>query len=248
MGNMLVNRVTLVEALKQLDPVKIQKYLQTTLSTNFIKFPFFEATNVVMSGVDLTPTLRGVVAGSVFCTTTLPITNYRFRKSMDLPISPKDLYQAYAPTVMRVIIYGIVRNKVGTAIAGLNPEWAQTNAGRFVNMFFTVMAACVISAPGNEFRGYCLQPPAKAQPFAQFFQPEKFIRSTTVGALIMSISLGVGTLATPQVEKLVNKLRAYFKQHPVGILLVVLFALNNIIAARRQKELIDTLEKPALKN
>ena len=111
-NNMLVNRVTLVEALKQLDPVKIQKYLQTTLSTNFIKFPFFEATNVVMSGVDLTPTLRGAVAGSIFCTTTLPITNYRFRKSMDLPISPKDLYQAYAPTVMRDIIYGIVRNKV----------------------------------------------------------------------------------------------------------------------------------------
>jgi len=155
---------------------------------------------------------------------------------MDLPISPKDLYQAYAPTVMRDIIYGIVRNKVSAILMGRNPEWANTNAGRFVNMFFTVMAACVISAPGNEFRGYCLQPPAKAQPFAQFFQPEKFIRSTTVGALIMSISLGVGTLATPQVEKLVTKLREVLKGNPAGYLLPILLIVAYVLQQQRKDE------------
>ena len=132
--------------------------------------------------------------------------------------------------------------EVGTAIAGLNPEWAQTNAGRFVNMFFTVMAACVISAPGNEFRGYCLQPPAKAQPFAQFFQPEKFIRSTTVGALIMSISLGVGTLATPQVEKLMNTVRDFLKANPVSYLLIILFALHQVLEKRRSDSVAAALE------
>merc|ERR1712217_517409 len=120
---------------------------------------------------------------------------------------------------------------------GLSPERAGTNFGRFMNMFITVIVASVMSAPGNELRGYCLQPPAKALPFKDFFKPEKFVRSTTVGAFIMAISLGVGTLATPQVEKLVASLRAYFKANPLGIVLVVLFALHNVLESRRQQQL-----------
>merc|ERR1719353_2718628 len=97
-----------------------------------------------------------------------------------------------------------------------NPELAKTNAGRFINMFATVIAACVLSAPGNELRGYCLQPADKRQSFADFFQPSKFVRSTSVGALIMGVSLGVGTLATPQVEKLWTTMRDYMKTNPVS--------------------------------
>ena len=111
-NNMLVNRATLGQAIKELDPNNIRKYLNTTLSTNFIKFPFFEATNIIMQGVDLPPTARGAALGSVFCTITLPITNYRFRKSMNMPVTASNLYQAYPPTVLRDIIYGIARNKV----------------------------------------------------------------------------------------------------------------------------------------
>merc|ERR1712217_576736 len=124
-----------------------------------------------------------------------------------------------------------------------------TNLGRFTNMFATVIAACVLSAPGNELRGYCLQSPDKALPFKDFFKPEKFVRSTSVGALIMAISLGVGTLATPQVEKLVSSLRAYFKANPLGIVLVVLFALHNALESRRQQQLVESLNsRPALMN
>jgi hypothetical protein len=241
-NSILVNRVPLATAIKQLDPVKIQRFLQTTMATNFIKFPFFEATNVIMAGVDLPPTARGAALGTVFCTTTLPITNYRFRKSMDLPITLSSLYQAYGPTVLRDILYGIVRNKVMTFMVGLNPERAKTNLGRFINMFATVIAACVLSAPGNELRGYCLQPADKRQSFGDFFQPSKFVRSTSVGALIMGISLGVGTLATPQVEKIVSTLREYLKTHPVGYLLIVLFALGQVLEARRNAAMMKSLE------
>jgi hypothetical protein len=251
-NSILVNRVPLATAVKQLDPVKIQRFLQTTMATNFIKFPFFEATNVIMSGVDLPPTARGAALGTVFCTTTLPITNYRFRQSMDLPITLSNLYQAYGPTVLRDILYGIVRNKVMTFMVGLNPERAKTNLGRFINMFATVIAACVLSAPGNELRGYCLQPADKRQSFSDFFQPSKFVRSTSIGALIMGVSLGVGTLATPQVEKFVNALRTYLKTHPVAYLLLVLFALGQVLEARRNGRLVkaltkDTDEHPAVK-
>jgi len=239
---MLVKRITFGEALKELDPKKIASYLQTTLSTNFIKFPFFEVTNMLVGGVQLPPTLKGALTGTVFCTATLPITNYRFRKSMDLPITASNLYQAYGPTVLRDIIYGITRNKVMPFMVGLSPDTANTNLSRFVNMFVTVIAACVISAPGNELRGYCLQPPDRKQAFGDFFQPAKFVRSTSVGAVIMAISLGIGTLATPQVEKFVAKVKDYLAKNPIGILLIVLFALNQIVERRRHSDVLVALE------
>jgi len=241
---MLVKRATLAEAIKEVDAQRVAKYLKTTLATNFIKFPFFEVTNMLVGGIELPPTLKGALTGTVFCTTTLPITNYRFRKSMDLPITVSNLYQAYLPTVLRDIIYGIARNKAMAFMVGLNPQRAGTNAGRFTNMFATVIAACVLSAPGNELRGYCLQPAERRQSFGDFFQPAKFVRSTSVGAVIMAISLGVGTLATPQVEKLVAKLKEYFAKNPIGILLVVLFALHQVLETRRQKQMIK-VETPA---
>lgn len=241
-NSLLVNRVSVAQAIKNLDPDKVRSFLQTTLATNFIKFPFFEATNMIMQGVELPPTARGAVLGTVFCTTTLPITNYRFRKSMDLPITASNLYQAYLPTVLRDILYGIVRNKVMPFMVGLNPERANTNAGRFINMFCTVIAACVLSAPGNELRGYCLQPPNKKQSMVDFFQPTKFVRSTSVGAVIMALSLGIGTLATPQVEKLWNGLREYLRKNPLSYLLIVLFLIQSILARRKEKEMLEALE------
>lgn len=245
-NNVLVNRVSLQQAIGALDMAKVQSFLKTTLSTNFIKFPFFEATNVVMSGVEISGMARGALTGTIFCTTTLPITNYRFRKSMNREITASNLYEAYLPTVLRDIIYGIVRNKVMTYLVGLNPERANTNFGRFINMFMTVIVASFLSAPGNELRGYTLQPADKALPFKEFFKPEKFVRSTTVGAFIMAISLGVGTLATPQVEKLVRALKGYFQKNPMGILLVALFAIHNVLHMRRQNQLIKTLDAQKL--
>merc|ERR1711948_33725 len=103
------------------------------------------------------------------------------------------------------------------------------------------IAACWLSAPGNELRGYCLQPPEKKQSFGEFFQPQKFLRSTSVGSIIMGVSLGVGTLATPQMEKLVNMLKAYLAKHPIGYLLLALFAAHQVMENRRNKDLVKAV-------
>eukprot|EP00406_Dinophysis_acuminata_P030493 CAMPEP_0179377110 /NCGR_PEP_ID=MMETSP0797-20121207/88665_1 /TAXON_ID=47934 /ORGANISM="Dinophysis acuminata, Strain DAEP01" /LENGTH=284 /DNA_ID=CAMNT_0021093169 /DNA_START=28 /DNA_END=882 /DNA_ORIENTATION=+ len=242
-NNILVNRVPLAVAIGDLKMEKVKAFLKTTLATNFIKFPFFEATNVIMQNFELPATTRGIVTGAIFCTTTLPITNYRFRKSMGKSVSPGDLYQAYLPSVLRDILYGIVRNNVMMFMVGLNPQRAGTNLGRFLNMFVTVIAACVLSAPGNELRGYCLQEPTKRLSFGEFFQPNKFVRSTSVGGLIMATSLGVGTLATPQVEKLWAAIREFLKKNPLGYVVIATFVAQQILAARRHRQMVEALEK-----
>lgn len=235
-NRVLVKRIPLQQALAEISVDDISKFAMTALPTNFIKFPFFEAVNVVMTNVKVTGTLRGSITGAIFCTTTLPITNYRFRKSMNMPIDGKVLYQAYLPTVLRDIIYGIVRNEVMSRRMKADPEFAKTNAGRFLNMFITVIASCVISAPGNELRGYCLQPPDKRQSPMQFFQPSKFVRSTSVGAMIMGISLGIGTLATPKVEALWGTVKQFLSKNPLSYTLIVLFIIHQILETRRASQ------------
>lgn len=235
-NRVLVKRIPLITAIKEVDAAQFWKMLQTTMPTNFIKFPFFEAVNVIMQGVAVPPALRGSVTGAVFCTITLPITNYRFRKSMNMSCGAGDLYQAYLPTVFRDIIYGVIRNKVGQALFQRDPVWAQTNAGRFCTMFLTVLASTVCSAPGNELRAYVLQPQPR-MPFAEFFKPEKFVRSTTVGSLIMAISLGAGALATPQAQKFWDMIRTYLKDNPLAYTMLVLFAFHTYTARRQNQEL-----------
>jgi len=241
-NRVLVKRVPLQEAIAEMNAEQIVKFFQTVLPTNFIKFPFFEAINVIMSGVSIPPSIRGTVTGAVFCTATLPITNYRFRKSMNLPINPKDLYQAYLPTVLRDIIYGIVRNKVFSARLAANPEYSKTNAGRFMNMFVTVIASCVISAPGNELRGYMLQPANKRQSMAEFFQPEKFVRSTSIGAMIMGIALGFGALATPKVEAAFGSLRGYLWKNPSSYLIIFLFLVHTYLENKRHQKQVAAIQ------
>jgi len=241
-NRVLVKRLPLQEAIAEMDAEQILKFFQTVLPTNFIKFPFFEAINVIMSGVQIPPSIRGTVTGAVFCTATLPITNYRFRKSMNLPVNPKDLYQAYLPTVLRDIIYGIIRNKVFSARLAAYPEYSKTNAGRFTNMFITVIASCVISAPGNELRGFMLQPAGKRQSFGEFFQPQKFVRSTSIGAMIMGIALGFGALATPKVEAFAGALRQYLAKNPGSYLLIILFIIHTLLENKRHRVQVAAIE------
>lgn len=241
-NRVLVKRMPLQEAIAEMDAEQITKFFQTVLPTNFIKFPFFEAINVILSTVDIPPSLRGTVTGAVFCTATLPITNYRFRKSMNLPINPKDLYQAYLPTVLRDIIYGIVRNKVFAARLAANPEYSKTNAGRFLNMFITVIASCVISAPGNELRGFMLQPANKRQSFGEFFQPQKFVRSTSIGAMIMGIALGFGAIATPKVEAYTASIRKLLASNPLSYVMIVLFLYHTYLENKRNRAQLAAIQ------
>merc|ERR1719424_2714184 len=192
-----------------------------------------------MNSFTVPASLRGAVTGMVFTSATLPITNYRFKKSMNLPIgSGLDLYQAFLPTVGRDIMYGIARNKMMAWILGANPDLMKTPAGRAKAMFMTVIFSCFVSAPGNEYRGFVLQPKGKEKPFIEFFDPVKTIRSTTIGGLIMATSLGVGAFATPFVEAFVSFLREAAKKDPFGAILVA-FLLVDKLLLRKSSALED---------
>jgi hypothetical protein len=207
-NRVLVNRVPVIQSIKELDVNKSKQFFKTTLPTNFLKFPLFEAVSAVMAAVDLPDSVKGAVTGIVFTSATLPVTNYRFCKSMDFPINTEALWKAYLPTVFRDILYGISRNKITTAMALSFPGLMSTGVGRALAMFPIVYGACILSSPGNELRGYFLQPKDKRKSFKDFFNPVNYARSTFVGALIMAISLVIGNLATMPLERLVAFLRA----------------------------------------
>merc|ERR1712226_1339167 len=77
---------------------------------------------------------------------------------------------------------------------------ADTSFGQAFIFGATVWAACIISSPCNEWRGFTLQPAGKKLPFSVYFKPMNYARSTGIGALIMGISLMVGRLITPYAE------------------------------------------------
>merc|ERR1712070_1287646 len=114
-------------------------------------------------------------------------------------------------------------------ITASNPKLMATPGGRARAMFATVLFSCVVSAPGNEYRGFVLQPKGKEKPFFEFFDPVKTARSTLIGGLIMSTSLGVGAFSTPFVEAFVGRMREASKQDPLGALLLLFFILDRLV-------------------
>jgi len=229
-NEVLVKRKPVMIAISEHSLEKIMKFFSTTISTNFIKFPFFEVVNMIMNSFTVPAAVRGTVTGFVFTSATLPITNYRFKKSMNLPVGGfLDLYQAYLPTVGRDVLYGVARNKMMAWMTASNPDLMKTPAGRAKAMFATVLFSCAISAPGNEYRGFVLQPKGKEKPFFEFFDPIKTIRSTTIGGLIMATSLGMGAYCTPFVEAYVAKLREAARKDPLGAILLLLFLADRFL-------------------
>merc|ERR1711992_446017 len=110
----LVKRMTFAQAWQEITLSLVLNFFLTTFPTNMLKFPAFEVINIVLSFTSLTGSVRGVFTGWLFCTVMLPVTNYRFRKSMGWPINPELLYQAYVPTVTRDTVYGWARGYVGS--------------------------------------------------------------------------------------------------------------------------------------
>lgn len=92
-NRILVQRISVMQSIRELDLAKSRKFFQTTLPTNFLKFPLFEAVNCVMAAVCVPDSIKGLVTGFLFTTLTLPITNYRFCKSMELPIDLEALFK-----------------------------------------------------------------------------------------------------------------------------------------------------------
>ncbi|KAJ4455744.1 mitochondrial carrier [Paratrimastix pyriformis] len=196
-NRVLVKRVPLSVAIHDVTGAQMFKYFQTALATNMIKFPMFEVLNKVVAQMPLPDSTRGLISGAIFTTATLPITNYRFSKSMGEPINMASLYKAYWPTVARDMLYGVVRNRTNTLVAQNFPK---LNANPFGKMFAGVMAACLLSSPGNEVRGYFLQPPQKRLPVGEFFKVDRYVRSAALGATVMALSLGVGAFVSKPLE------------------------------------------------
>ena len=234
-NTVLVKRVPVNVALKEFSPQRAWKmFYQATLPTNMIKFPFYEVINMMLKEIALPETGRGAITGAIFTTATLPLGNYRFMKSMQIEVTMEGLWKAYLPTLLRDVIYGIVRSNLSSAIDRGFPSLKHTAAGRFLAMFLTGLTACVISSPGNELRGYCLQPPGKFQGFAEFFQPQKYVRSTSVGATNLALSLGTGTLVVEPLKQWLASLRTYAKSNPIPFALIILLVGIQISRKRKQ--------------
>lgn len=217
-NRLLVKRMTFSQAYKEVSFNLVFNFFLTTFPTNMLKFPVFEVINMALQFTSLSGSARGILSGFLFCTVMLPVTNYRFRKSMGWEIKIDLLYQAYIPTVARDIVYGWARSCVGGMIvSSVCPETF------FLKAFWfgvTVWAACIISSPGNEWRGYTLQPKDRKLPFAEYFKPVNYARSTGIGAAIMGIALMVGNLVTPYAEVAFAVLKEHYLYTAAGIMLI----------------------------
>lgn len=204
-NRVLVKRMKVMEAVRDVSPKQMLNFFKTTLATNFLKFPFFEAINAFCAAFPISPTYRGIFTGFVFTSATLPVTNYRYRKSMELEVNWGNIYEAYPPTVIRDIVYGIARNYCTIFALSLNSAWTITSPQL---LFFVVILACLISAPFNEWRGYLLQSKGQELTFKEFFKPSNFVRSTSLGAIKQGLALAVGYWCAPPVSKFVQGIMA----------------------------------------
>eukprot|EP00928_Gymnodinium_smaydae_P015264 TRINITY_DN15612_c0_g4_i1.p1 TRINITY_DN15612_c0_g4~~TRINITY_DN15612_c0_g4_i1.p1 ORF type:complete len:324 (-),score=55.23 TRINITY_DN15612_c0_g4_i1:235-1206(-) len=204
MNRLLVSRMTLAQAYNELYLKDVAKFFLTTFPTNMLKFPVFEMVNIIMSFTKLPAWLRGVANGFLFCTLMLPVTNYRLCKSLNLEIKASNLYKAYIPTVARDIVYGWSRSVLKPSVNSFFRPHGST--GKAMAFGLVIWISCIISSPGNEWRGYTLQPAEKKLPFKEYFKPANYVRSVGVFATIMAISLAAANLITPYVEALVTTL------------------------------------------
>jgi len=205
-NRVLVKRMKVADAIAELTPAMIGTFFATTISTNLLKFPLFEAVSMFMRFMpNYSNIVRGLVVGFVFTTSTLPITNFRYRMSIQTPVAdaikPGVLYQAYLPTVVRDMVYAIARYALTAAIL---LRWSNLDPSSPAMLFSVVLGGCIISAPFNEIRGFLLQSQGKKMSFSEFFKPINFVRSTSLGALNQAIAVATGYWLTPIVAKYIK--------------------------------------------
>lgn len=196
-NRVLVKRMKVMDAVRDVKPSMIASYFKTTITTNMLKFPLFEAVNAVCQTLAIPSSVRGIATGFIFTSTTLPITNFRYRKSMQMPVNWGNIYEAYLPTVMRDMVYGVARNYATSFAVASNPAWTATSPQV---LFLVVLTACFCSAPFNELRGYLLQSKGQQMTFGEFFKPANFIRSTFLGAMQQAVALALGYWFSPVVK------------------------------------------------
>jgi len=207
-NRVLVKRMKIRDAINDVSPAMMIDFFKTTLATNFLKFPFFEAINAFCACLPISPSVRGIFTGFVFTTATLPVTNYRYRKSMQLEVNWSNIYEAYFPTVIRDIVYGICRNYCTIWTLAAMPAWKAADPQV---LFIVVILGCLGSAPFNEWRGFLLQSKGQELTFKEFFKPSNFVRSTALGAIKQGLALAVGYWCAPPAKNFVMGLVASFR-------------------------------------
>jgi hypothetical protein len=228
MNRVLVKRMSVKDAISEMSPAMAIAFFRTTIATNLLKFPLFEAVSMFLSLLpNMNNVVRGLIVGFIFTTATLPITNFRYRMSIQTPMAdalkPSVLYQAYLPTVVRDMIYAISRNVLTFLMISNFTGLSQSSP---VLMFPVVIGACVLSAPLNEIRGFLLQSGSKKLSFKEFFKPVNFIRSTSLGALNMGISVATGYFLTPIVGNIVKSVNMALDSGSILALMGVVISLD----------------------
>merc|ERR1711963_1117379 len=103
----------------------------------------------------------------------------------ELPVNWSNIYEAYFPTVIRDIVYGIVRNYCTIWTLALAPSWKIQDPQV---LFIVVILGCFGSAPFNEWRGFLLQSKGQELTFKE------------------GLALAVGYWCAPPATKFVNGL------------------------------------------
>ncbi|CAE7691168.1 unnamed protein product, partial [Symbiodinium pilosum] len=190
-----VQRKTLREAMRQVDPEMMRKHFKTTLPTSLVKQPLNEGLLAVLRATGWSDGMQGLMLGILYPTLTLPLTNFRLRRSLGQKFKFTDLYAAYLPTLVRDIVGAQARTRVNSFCA-LTLGWArQSPSAMALSMFLT----CVISSPFNELRMFYLK--REEMTWKEFFQPKRCLRSTVVGACNFGLALFAGYWLVPLIAK-----------------------------------------------
>lgn len=156
---------------------------------NLLLLPVFEVINAACACLSLQPWLRGLVAGIVFTSVTLPATNYRYRKSMGLSVTLGGLLDAGLPTLLRDMTYGIGRNYLTLTVIGSFPRWNMYSPEL---LLVTVIGGSLASAPFSEWRNLLLQKKGTTVPLLENFKFGAFISSSLLEAIKQGLALSIG--------------------------------------------------------
>ena len=233
LNRVAVKRMRLKDAIKEVRFIDILLFFRTVLATNLLKFPFFEAVNDFSTSWSFIPKpLQGIVASVIYTSAVLPLANYRYIKSLQLKVKFRKLYQAYLPTLLRDMIYGVTRHWMMIILA---TPYKLSVGGEALRYFISIAVACLASAPGNELRAFRLQPKKSRLPPSEFFELHRFLRSAMLGSLIPATAIASGHVLVSQAEFLGKFFLAGLELMPrqwIPLLLVSLWAVLKLETTR----------------
>lgn len=122
------------------------RFFKTTLVTNLLQLPLFEAVLAMAHRLPLSAAMQGTCTGFLFATVTLPILNMRYRHSMQLELHVGNVFEAYVPTVCRDMVFGAVRSLATARLVSLG---GSTDA---LVLLLAVVAARLACTPFNAAR------------------------------------------------------------------------------------------------